>query len=85
MWLLTKLKISVMSHHYMHGQRDGTVLSLCVCVCLCCHKIAVKFDFSKSKQATSQSETKGGSLQDRQVLAGISMARKFENRKNEMH
>ena len=48
---------------------EGTVLSLCVCVCVCVsvcyHKIAVNFNYLKSKQATSH---KLGNLRQKVVL-----------------
>ena len=71
---------------------EGTVLSLCVClsVCLsvCYHKIAVNFNYLKSKQATSH---KLGNLRQKVVLyktgkfLQASVARvafKFGNKKN---
>ena len=73
---------------------EGTVLSLCVCVCLsvclsvCYHKIAVKFNYLKIKQATSH---KLGNLRQKVVLyktgkflqaSVVRVAFKFGNKKN---
>ena len=50
-------------------------MHVCVCLCLsvCYRKIAVNFNYLKTKQATSHklgNLRQSGSLQDRQVLAG---------------